>query len=122
MTSKSADLSVVRTLFVGVSLTASLAASPVMAQTSDEKAAADALFDAARDLMNAEEYAAACPKFQDSHDLDPAVGTLLNLGLCYKKAGQTASAWTTYMTPSTAIGSRRRSPITAQAAGRRATR
>jgi serine/threonine-protein kinase len=96
-TSKSADLSLVRTLFVGVSLTASLlAASPAMAQTSDEKAAADALFDAARDLMNAEEYAAACPKFQDSHDLDPAVGTLLNLGLCYKKAGQTASAWTTY--------------------------
>lgn len=69
---------------------------PLSAQTRDEKAAADALFDAARKMMEAGDYDHACPKFQDSHDIDPAVGTLLNLGLCFTKAGKTASAWSTY--------------------------
>ncbi len=66
------------------------------AQSDDNRAAADALFDAARTLMNEEKYAEACPKFRDSHALDPGVGTLLNLGRCYELDGKTASAWSTY--------------------------
>lgn len=66
------------------------------AQAERDKSAADALFDAARELMDAKDYESACPKLKDSHALDPAIGTLLNLGLCYKSAGKTASAWTTY--------------------------
>jgi hypothetical protein len=68
-----------------------------LAQTSAaDKAAAQALYDEGKRLMDAGQYAQACPKFADSEKLDPGVGTLLNLGVCYEKNGQTASAWATY--------------------------
>lgn len=74
-----------------------LAAAPaVRAQSAADKAAAEALFDEGKRLREAKRYAEACPKFADSQKLDPAVGTLLNLALCYKENGQTASAWSTY--------------------------
>ncbi len=38
----------------------------------------------------------SCPKLVDSNKLDPAVGTLLYLGECYERNGQTASAWVTF--------------------------
>lgn len=66
------------------------------AQTVENKAAAEALFDEARRLLKEGNYAQACPKFRDSQELDPGVGTLLNLALCYKQAGRLASAWGTY--------------------------
>lgn len=62
----------------------------------NEKAAAEALFDDAKKLMEQKRYSEACKKFADSQKLDPGVGTLLNLGRCYKENGQTASAWSTY--------------------------
>lgn len=70
--------------------------TPVSAQDAEERAAADALFDAARSLMEQGKYEEACPKFRDSYDLDPGVGTLLNLALCYKQGSRTASAWSVY--------------------------
>ena len=74
-----------------------MAVAPVArAQTGADKAAAEALFDEGKRLREAKRYSEACPKFADSQRLDPAVGTLLNLALCYKEAGQTASAWSTY--------------------------
>jgi hypothetical protein len=66
------------------------------AQSAADKAAAEALFDEGKRLREAKKYAEACPKLADSQRLDPAVGTLLNLALCYKENGQTASAWSTY--------------------------
>ena len=76
-----------------------LSTSTAVAQTEPSNAkrtAAEALFMEARRLMEEGDYEQACPKFADSQRLDPAVGTLLNLGLCYKQSGKTASAWSAY--------------------------
>lgn len=70
--------------------------SPNVSAQSTGKAAAETLFAEGKRLMTAGNYDEACPKFRDSQKADPAVGTRLNLALCYKKAGLTASAWTEY--------------------------
>ncbi len=59
-------------------------------------AAAQRLFDEALKLMDAGNYAEACPKLARSQELAPSGGTLLNLGDCYEKNGQTASAWISF--------------------------
>lgn len=74
-------------LFLGVS-------SPVVAQ--DKEALAEALYKSALDLMEEGRDAEACPKLKQSQEIDPAVGTLLYLGLCYERIGKPASAWATY--------------------------
>jgi hypothetical protein len=74
-----------------------LGASNAMADVNDaQRTAAEALFLEARKLMETGEYASACPKLADSQRLDPGTGTLLNLGLCYKMLGRTASAWSAF--------------------------
>src|SRR5688572_3120545 len=59
---------------------------------------ADGLFDQGRKLMGDGNYALAAQKLEESHRLEPAPGTLLNLAECYVKLGRTASAWSTYRT------------------------
>jgi hypothetical protein len=59
-------------------------------------AAAQALYDDARQLVAAGKFADACPKFKESYRLDPGGGTLLNLADCYEKQGKTALAWSTF--------------------------
>ncbi|HTJ41820.1 MAG TPA: hypothetical protein VL463_06970 [Kofleriaceae bacterium] len=59
---------------------------------ADDKATADRLFDEGRAAMAANDYASACPKLEESQRLDPALGTLLNIGLCYEGQGRLASA------------------------------
>lgn len=66
------------------------------AQGNPDKAAAEALFEQARKLMDQGKYATACEKFEASQELDAGLGTLLHLGDCYEKAHLLASAWGTF--------------------------
>jgi len=71
--------------------------TPVLAQASESnKAAAEALFNEGRVLMQADRYDEAVAKLKASQDLDPALGTLLNIAECYERLGRTASAWAQY--------------------------
>jgi serine/threonine-protein kinase len=70
-------------------------ASPVAAQETNS-AMAEALYDTAIKLMEEGKNEEACPKLAQSQKLDPAVGTLLYLGVCYERMGKTASAWAAY--------------------------
>ncbi len=67
------------------------------AQTSaGNKAAAEALFEEGRTLMQQQQYKQACGKLEASQNLDAGLGTLMLLSDCYEKTGRTASAWATF--------------------------
>jgi serine/threonine-protein kinase len=54
------------------------------------------LFNEAKRLAAAGKYADACPKFEESQRLDPAIGTQFNLADCEEHIGRTASAWAAF--------------------------
>ena len=64
--------------------------------TTGDKALATRLYDDAEKLMAAGDYAAACPKYGESQQRDPQLGTLLHLADCYEKAGKFMSAWVSF--------------------------
>lgn len=66
------------------------------AQSKDDVARADALFNAAKALSDAGQYADACAKFAESKRLAPGLGVTLYLADCYEHLGRTASAWTEF--------------------------
>lgn len=66
---------------------------PALAQ---DKAAAQALFDDGRKLLEAGDVAAACLKFAESQRMSPLPGTLLNLANCHEKLNLLATAWGEY--------------------------
>jgi hypothetical protein len=80
---------------VGLTLIFSVCAVRAEASAAD-KAAAVVLFDAADRAMAEGHFAEACPKYAESNHLDPQIGALIRLADCYEKAGQTASAWTSW--------------------------
>lgn len=87
----------VATVLVTIALTLGLCASVAHAQAGDRAAAAEDLFRQGLQLTRSGRFAEACPKFAESHRLDPAYGALINLAACYEKLGRTASAWQAYV-------------------------
>jgi hypothetical protein len=81
-----------RALTLAACLALGLQAAPAAAQ----RAEANLLFDEGRAAMAKRDYLQAISKLEQSQQLDPAVGTLLNLAECYALLGRTASAWSTY--------------------------
>jgi hypothetical protein len=63
---------------------------------SGDPIAARTLFEDGIAAAEAGDYAAACPKFTRSYQLDPAVGTLLNIADCEEHLGHPATAWARY--------------------------
>jgi hypothetical protein len=81
-------------------LAAALALAPggAAAQPSAaDKATAQVLFEAGRDLKKEGRFDEACPKLEESQRLDPQLGTLLNLADCWANMGRTASAWVSFV-------------------------
>lgn len=76
--------------------TCGFVASHVPAARADDSAAAEALFRDGRTLIKAGKLEAGCEKLAASEQLEPSVGTLLNLGDCKEKLGQYASAWAAF--------------------------
>lgn len=87
-----------------------LSAKGASAETSaTQKAAAEALFQRAVELMSEGKPQQACPKFESSQQIDPALGTLLRLADCYEAEGKTASAWATFQQASSTAAAQGRS-------------
>jgi hypothetical protein len=80
-----------RPLFFAALLAGALVALPASAQPSGEQVA-EKLFNDAIALVTAGKYAEACPKFEESQRLDPALGTQFNLADCYEHTGKKGSA------------------------------
>ncbi|HEY8944288.1 MAG TPA: hypothetical protein VIM73_08495, partial [Polyangiaceae bacterium] len=74
-----------------------LAFSGVAHAQAGDKASAEILFNEGRAAAQQGNYELACEKLAESQRMDPAVGTLLNLGDCQEKLGRTASAWATWL-------------------------
>jgi len=79
---------------------ATVVATPAAAyaQSKEDLADADALFNAAKAMLDAGQYADACGKFAESKRLAPGLGVTLYLADCYERIGRTASAWTEFKT------------------------
>lgn len=60
-------------------------------------AAAEALFQRGRELLDRGQIDAACEKFESSQASEASSGTLLNLADCRLKQGRTATAWAQFV-------------------------
>lgn len=73
-----------------------LVPSVAFADASSDAARAEALFNSAKRIRDAGQFADACPLFAESGRLAPGVGVLLYLGECSERIGRTASAWAAF--------------------------
>ncbi|MDI1476823.1 tetratricopeptide repeat protein [Polyangium sp. y55x31] len=79
-----------------VALGGVLVASGARAADPADEARANTLFQEARAAFIAEDYATACPKYEEVVKLRPGLGARIGLGDCYRKMGRLARAWETY--------------------------
>jgi tetratricopeptide (TPR) repeat protein len=68
-------------------------AQNAQAQTTSDKAAAEALFDRGLSLLKEGKYQEACERLEQSQAIERGIGTMLYLAECYEKIGRSASAW-----------------------------
>jgi hypothetical protein len=80
-------------LLLGLALT--FASAHAAAQPGGDKPAAEAVFRAARELMDAGDHAAACAMFEKSLTLYESASAAINLARCYAKTDRLAAALTT---------------------------
>jgi hypothetical protein len=66
------------------------------AGAQDDRPTAEALFREGRQLLEQGQVKAACERFEASRRLEPAPGTLLNLGDCLERLGRVAGAWVAF--------------------------
>lgn len=81
---------------LGITLTALLSISSSARADQATVARAQALFDEALVLMKAGNYAEACPKLEESDQLDPGMGTEYRLAECYESGGKIVRAWSLF--------------------------
>src|SRR3954471_22884098 len=72
-----------------------MVAVPARAEPIDKRRA-DKLFSEGLALLKAGKPAAACPKFEESDALDPALGTEFDLADCEEQLGKLAKAYSTF--------------------------
>jgi hypothetical protein len=79
--------------FAALLVLSSLLATSVASAQGEGAAAAEVLFNQGREAMERKDYDAACQRFRESEQIDPAPGTKLNLADCEEKRGRLATAW-----------------------------
>lgn len=89
---------------VACALLLTCATRPGAAQSAGNKAAAEALFEQGKLLMQSSDFPRACEKFEASRKLDEGIGTMLYLADCYEKVGRTASAWALFKEAASTAG------------------
>lgn len=88
------------------------------AQPKDE-VAARALFEQARKLGDAGQYALACPKLEEARRLFTSAGLIFNLADCYEKVGRTSDARSMFDEAARVATESGRADLAAEAARRR---
>ncbi|MFO0548447.1 MAG: hypothetical protein U0271_08680 [Polyangiaceae bacterium] len=73
------------------------------AQSSEERAQAQALFDSALKAVDKGNDAEGCPKFEAAFALYASPSTMIQIARCHERAGRVASAWAAYRRVSTLL-------------------
>jgi hypothetical protein len=81
---------------IGLLVFVGLTSGATSARADERSEQAERLFDEAKDLVKQGKAEQACPRFEESQKLDPAVGTQFNLADCYEKIGKFASAYRSF--------------------------
>jgi hypothetical protein len=85
-----------RKSLLAIGLVVALGWSTTLRAQPADAALAETLYQQGKSLMDQKKYDDACLKFAESHRLEPATGTLLNLASCNEARGKLATAWAEY--------------------------